>query len=659
MSAKRDGHQVFLDKNKEDDKYESNESSGSCGKCQEKSDIWEGFSILKQGGSSVNSGKRCISLLESSGSDAVSNADPDHDGARRALIMLIITSGQSLSLVEESAFQHFMRVLNPLIPVSCPSLDQDIMDLYGRERNILCSIISEAAGAVSFAVDKWKSIETGDNYNDDIYLCVTACFLDSYWKLQRRIVGFKHMEVPNDVIYVSEAIALCINEIQVDKVISITLDNDTVANKFYEASMADSLKTTLHDKCKLLHCGELFQVQCCTDILNSVVQAGLELIADTIDKIRHGIRYITYSYVRKEAFHQSAKEIYHLDVTVKLRADLVVTWDSTYKMLGCALYYREALSHFASTDETFLSHFHLSDDEWNKVAIMEKFLKSLYDVTCIFLNTKIKTANLYFLGVYKVYRLLEMTKECDNFMSAMVKDVKAKFDKYWLECSLILACATVLDPRYKLNLISYCFRKLYGEADARQHIDKVITLLHSLFTVYENSSLSVVGSNVVEYHAKDYLFDDYNPQEQRSELDWYLESPTMDLHTDLDILEFWSGMSKCYPNLANMARDILAIPISTVASKSAFNTRGKILNRRCGTLRPELLEMLISLHDWTCPKDRNGIAVSAVEEYYTDDDEEDEDDLFASDDQNDESMFEPDDYTEENDESTEESDNNE
>ncbi|CAN6371945.1 unnamed protein product [Urochloa humidicola] len=638
MSAKRskDGQRVFTEKDKDGEEYESIESTGSSGQCQKKYDIWEGFYILKQGGCNANSGKRCISLLESSDSEAESNPDPDLDGARRALVMFIITSGQSLSLVEGRGFQHFMRVLNPLIPVSRPGLDQDVMALYGRERNTLCSIISEASGGLSFAVDKWRSKETGENYNDDIYLCIAACFVDSDWKLHRRIVGFKHMEFPDDVISLAEIIALCINELKIEKVISITMDNEILANKFYEASMVDSLKAALNDKCKLLHHDELFQVQCCTDILNSVVEPGLDLIADTISKIRHGIHYINYSAITKDAFHLCARDIYHLDVTMKLRADLVVTWDSTYKMLGCALYYKDALSHFASTDHTFLSDFHLSDDEWNKVAIMEKFLKSLYDVTCTFVNTKIKTANLYFLGVYKVYRLLEMTKEHDNFMSAMVKDIKVKFDKYWSECSLTMACATVLDPRYKLNLISYCFRKLYGEADARQHVDRVITLLHRLFIVYEKSSLSVVRSNVVEYHAKDDLFDDFTPQEQRSELDWYLESPSMDLNTDMDILEVWSVMSKCYPSLANMARDILAVPISTVASKSAFNTGGKVLNRRRGTLKPDLLEMLISLHDWTCPKDRNGIAVSAVEECYTDDDdEEDEDDLFASDDQDD------------------------
>jgi Fe-S oxidoreductase len=99
-----------------------------------------------------------------------------------------------------------------------------------------------------------------------------------------------------------------------------------------------------------------------------------------------------------------------------------------------------------------------------------------------------------------------------------------------------LACAAVLDPRYKLNLISYCFRKIYG-VDATQHVNGVVALLHRLLAEYKQSFSPCPAANyIVKYHAKDYLFDDYAPQEQISELDWYLGSPAMDLNTDLDIL---------------------------------------------------------------------------------------------------------------------------
>jgi hypothetical protein len=599
------------DEDEEEGEYESSGSELSQ-KRQKASDIWEGFMILesKSNGESAKCSMCCSTISTSLLTSIHSIGDPnvlDYDAARRALAMFIITSGLSLSLIEGTGFKSFVSAVNPLFPCSRPILDGDVMALYAREIDSLQVIMSEAPGRISFAIDRWKGKETGRNYNDDIYICISACFIDADWKLQRRIMGFKHLAFPDDVMYVVDTVESCFAELEVDqKVMCITLDN-----ALDDASVANSLKTTLVDKGKLLCDGALCQMHCCTDILNSVVKAGLELIDDVVDKIRHGIHYITYSRKRENEFYRCAKEICLLDVTMKLSADLVVYWDSTYKMLGCVLHYKEALKHFASKHATFMSNFHLSDEEWNKVATMEKFLKPLYDITCTFLGTKHKTASLYFLGVYKVYRLLEVSKEQENFMAAMVKDMKAKFDKYWSEYILVLACAAVLDPRYKLNLVSYCFKKIHGDVGASQYTDRVVALLHRLFTEYENLSCSAaVGSGVIGYHAKDDLFDNYTLPEQKGELDWYLESPAMHLNVDLDILEFWSGMSKCYPNLANLARDILAIPISTVPSKSVFTMGEKVVSPRRSTLEPDLLEMLISLHDWTCPKDKRGMAFS-------------------------------------------------
>jgi hypothetical protein len=71
---------------------------------------------------------------------------------------------------------------------------------------------------------------------------------------------------------------------------------------------------------------------------------------------------------------------------------------------------------------------------------------------------------------------------------------------------------------------------------AIQHVDRVVTLLQRFLTEYKKFSVSSsVEANVVEYHAKDDVFD-YPPQEQMSVLECYLESPTMDLNTELDIL---------------------------------------------------------------------------------------------------------------------------
>ena len=45
---------------------------------------------------------------------------------------------------------------------------------------------------------------------------------------------------------------------------------------------------------------------------------------------------------------------------------------------------------------------------------------------------------------------------------------------------------------------------------------------------------------------------------------------------DFNIFTWWKASSSRYPTISKMARDVLSIPVSTVASKSAFNTGGRI-----------------------------------------------------------------------------------
>jgi hypothetical protein len=47
-----------------------------------------------------------------------------------------------------------------------------------------------------------------------------------------------------------------------------------------------------------------------------------------------------------------------------------------------------------------------------------------------------------------------------------------------------------------------------------------------------------------------------------------------------------------------MARDFLAIPVSTVSSESAFGAAGRILGKNRTFLSPETLEALICAKDW-------------------------------------------------------------
>ncbi|XP_057528733.1 uncharacterized protein LOC130807516 [Amaranthus tricolor] len=84
----------------------------------------------------------------------------------------------------------------------------------------------------------------------------------------------------------------------------------------------------------------------------------------------------------------------------------------------------------------------------------------------------------------------------------------------------------------------------------------------------------------------------------KSELDRYLED-ACELHdSNFEILLWWKDQTKRYRILQKMAKDMLAIPISTVASESTFSTNCRILDDFRTSLTPKMAEALICAQYW-------------------------------------------------------------
>ncbi|XP_057954043.1 zinc finger BED domain-containing protein RICESLEEPER 1-like [Malania oleifera] len=114
-----------------------------------------------------------------------------------------------------------------------------------------------------------------------------------------------------------------------------------------------------------------------------------------------------------------------------------VKWNSTFTMIESALIYRQALIHYALLDANY--KYCPSNEEWNRAE---------------------------------------------------------KFDKYWKCYSVILAFAIVLDPRYKLQFVKFCYSKI-DSSTSRQKLDLLHQKLYSLFQDYANKSKSSLESTAL------------------------------------------------------------------------------------------------------------------------------------------------------------------
>ena len=86
----------------------------------------------------------------------------------------------------------------------------------------------------------------------------------------------------------------------------------------------------------------------------------------------------------------------------------------------------------------------------------------------------------------------------------------------------------------------------------------------------------------------------------KSELELYLEERLVDRkqQPDLNVLTYWKESRIRYPELSLMARDILSIPITTVASESAFSHGGRILGKFRTSMLSDNVEALLCSRDW-------------------------------------------------------------
>ncbi|PNX75711.1 HAT family dimerization domain-containing protein, partial [Trifolium pratense] len=467
---------------------------------------------------------------------------------REILATAIMVHEYPFSVVEDDILMWAFEYANPdFRKFSRKTTSSDCVALFENEKKELKKLL-ESVSKISLTTDMWKS-----SHQVVEYMVITGHFIDAGWNLQKRVLSFVKVPAPRRGIDVADAIYKCLKSWGIEnKVFSVSVDN-----------------ASYNDSC----------LRCCAHILNLLVQDGLSKIKDIIFNVRESVKYINHNDARLKAF---------CDV-VEQRA------------------YKEREPHYDLAP---------SPEEWNKVEKVCKLLEVFNRATHVISGSEYPTANLYLSEVWKVKQILDNADEdADLFMREMANPMKIKFDKYWGECNLLMSIASVLDPRCKFHMVRICFPTLYKSKEvADANIKKVKCSLEQLYDEYvalsleessatanldstSNPSSSQANAAVVRT-GFDEIMSIIQENEaippKKSELQDYLdEGLYVPNSTSFCALDWWRNNSMKYKILSKMAADILAIPISTVASESTFSAGGRVIDERRTKLSEDSVEALI------------------------------------------------------------------
>ncbi|KAK1309653.1 hypothetical protein QJS10_CPA08g01608 [Acorus calamus] len=495
---------------------------------------------------------------------------------------MIIVHEYPFRMVEHPLFILLLKTLNPRYePLKRQSVKNDVMKVFAIEKEKL-KVAFSSIDRFSLTADLWTSNQTIG------YMCLTGHYLDSEWTLQKRILSFYCLPPPHTGVAIADSIFKCLIDWGIEnKVSTITLDNAS-ANDVAVRNLKDYFSV----KGSLFFGGKIFHVRCCAHVLNLMVQDGLSEIRDVVENVRETVKYIKMSPSRLHKFMEIVKQL-QLSTSKRLILDVPTRWNSTYAMLESAIEFKQVFPRYKERDPNY--KWLPSDDDWSRAEEVCKFLEIFNEATNAFSGCSYPTSNLFLAEIWKIKEILNaVCLDTRDYMIRMSEKMNEKFDKYWGECNLLMAIAAVLDPRYKMMLIEFCFPKIYSTSEARVQIDLVRHHLHELYKDYASKDVASSSGNIpsVPPFAKGKTksrneFDLWVKQldvvqPMKSELDVYLEEgiylPEDDVNNEFDALVWWKANTLKFRNLSKMARDILSVPATTVASESAFSAGGRVLD---------------------------------------------------------------------------------
>jgi len=533
---------------------------------------------------------------------------------REATNEMLVLGQLPLSFVESVAWKHICSKANLYKPHSRRTATRDIILMNVARKASLKDLVSANKRRVSLTTDIWTAQATGASY-----MVITVHFIDEYWRLRKFIIGFKYI-ADHKGATISRVLLECLAEWGIERIFTITVDNAT-ANTSALRKFQRALQSQRADS--LVLNGDFMHMRCCAHIINLIVKEGLHKLGNHVEAIRNGVLYVRSSTSRCDSFEQ--KVVTGKMTRGSLPLDVKTRWNSTYLMLTRAIKFKVAFDKMEAEDKLYNDHFlEVVDGEkrigppttidWREVERLVKFLGLFYTATLVVsASSTVCSYKCYGEIVTIEKNLLGMTHSYDKELREKAVEMREKFDKYWdgqKNINRMLIIASVFDPRQKMEFAKMCFEKLYGvdTSEAKEMYNSVYDVMKAMLKEYtvifkgpntqssqsnppsstaarDTFACELAEDSNVEFERMDRSYkemvNEIRVTDPKDELDIYLKAEVENPKTlpgmEWDVLSWWRLNSQKYPVLSEIARDVLAMQVSSVASESAFSTSGRLL----------------------------------------------------------------------------------
>ncbi|KAJ9546989.1 hypothetical protein OSB04_019532 [Centaurea solstitialis] len=204
------------------------------------------------------------------------------------------------------------------------------------------------------------------------------------------------------------------------------------------------------------------------------------------------------------------------------------------------------------------------------------FLQHFYLLTLRVSGTRYTNSNTFIVSISCI---LSVLKECganeDEQLRKMAFKMRGKFDKYWGDITKFNLLYFDLCDKALSELFDE-YKRIHSDSSSKN--ESASPYVSQFDTSFE-TGLFGNNSDAISILREKRIAEVKRMRVKSGEAN-YLNS------AEFSVLDWWKKRSPYFPILSLLARDILAIPISTVASESTFSTEGRVLDSFRSSLNP-------------------------------------------------------------------------